>query len=128
MSRGLPGCELNRRAVRPVSTRSGRGRWRAVACPLAISAGSERKEQFMRFKRGFALAVAGTAAIGGAGLMAATPAMASGHGGKSFIGRFSHNDTIVSTVPHNGDVNPYGIVVVNQSQGSLVRGDILISN
>jgi hypothetical protein len=36
--------------------------------------------------------------------------------------------TIASTVPSNGDVNPYGIVAVPQSVGSLVQGDILISN
>jgi hypothetical protein len=35
---------------------------------------------------------------------------------------------IASTVPKNGDVNPYGIVVVPTSTGSLVSGDILISN
>ncbi len=35
---------------------------------------------------------------------------------------------IASTVPANGDVNPYGIVRVAKSSGSLVKGDILISN
>ena len=33
-----------------------------------------------------------------------------------------------STVPANGDVNPYGIVRVTRSSGSLVAGNILISN
>ncbi len=36
--------------------------------------------------------------------------------------------TIASTVPPNGDVNPYGLVVVPVSHGSLAAGDILISN
>jgi hypothetical protein len=36
--------------------------------------------------------------------------------------------TIASTVPSNGDVNPYGIVRVPVSTGSLVKGDLLISN
>jgi hypothetical protein len=31
-------------------------------------------------------------------------------------------------VPSNGDQNPYGIVTVPRSRGSLVRGDVLISN
>jgi hypothetical protein len=31
-------------------------------------------------------------------------------------------------VPFNGDVNPYGVVVVGRSQGRLHRGDILVSN
>jgi hypothetical protein len=45
-----------------------------------------------------------------------------------FIGRFSTITSIGSTVPANGDVNPYGIVNVRKSVGSLVRGDLLISN
>ncbi len=36
--------------------------------------------------------------------------------------------TIASTVPANGDVNPYGIAVVPSSTGSLVQGNILVSN
>jgi hypothetical protein len=36
--------------------------------------------------------------------------------------------TIASTVPANGDVNPYGIVVVPQTIGKLVQGNLLISN
>jgi hypothetical protein len=35
---------------------------------------------------------------------------------------------IASTVPANGDVNPYGIARVPKSSGSLVEGNILISN
>ena len=35
---------------------------------------------------------------------------------------------VASTVPANGDVNPYGIVRVPRSSGSLVKGNILISN
>lgn len=36
--------------------------------------------------------------------------------------------TIASTVPSNGDINPYGIVVVPSTTGSLVKGNLLISN
>jgi hypothetical protein len=35
---------------------------------------------------------------------------------------------IASTVPANGDINPYGIARVPASSGSLVQGNILISN
>jgi hypothetical protein len=35
---------------------------------------------------------------------------------------------VASTVPANGDVNPYGIVVVPRSTGSLVEGNLLVSN
>lgn len=41
----------------------------------------------------------------------------------------SHNiTTIASTVPANGDVNPYGIFVVPDTVGSLVKGNLIISN
>jgi hypothetical protein len=46
----------------------------------------------------------------------------------SFIGQFSTVTEVGSTVPSNGDMNPYGIVTVPSSVGSLVRGDILVSN
>ncbi|MEY9907495.1 hypothetical protein ABIA35_003725 [Catenulispora sp. MAP12-49] len=36
--------------------------------------------------------------------------------------------TIASTVPANGDVNPYGVAVVPVSTGDLHRGDVLVSN
>jgi hypothetical protein len=35
---------------------------------------------------------------------------------------------VASTVPANGDVNPYGLVRVPASTGSLVEGNLLISN
>lgn len=35
---------------------------------------------------------------------------------------------VASTVPSNGDVNPYGMAVVPTTTGSLVKGNILISN
>ncbi len=47
---------------------------------------------------------------------------------RPFLGSFSKFTTVSSTVPSNGDVNPYGIVGVAQTTGSLVAGDILISN
>jgi hypothetical protein len=36
--------------------------------------------------------------------------------------------TVTSTVPGNGDVNPYGMAQVKRSIGNLVAGNILISN
>jgi|HubBroStandDraft_6_1064221.scaffolds.fasta_scaffold33082_4 hypothetical protein len=45
-----------------------------------------------------------------------------------FIGQFHTLTSLGSTVPANGDVNPYGIVTVPQSEGALVRGDTLVSN
>ena len=36
--------------------------------------------------------------------------------------------TIGSTVPKNGDVNPYGMALVQHSTGRLAAGDVLVSN
>jgi hypothetical protein len=36
--------------------------------------------------------------------------------------------TIASTVPSNGDINPYGLFVVPNTVGSLTKGNFLISN
>lgn len=54
----------------------------------------------------------------GTGIAAASP----------FIAPFKTTDTLASTVPPNGDQNPYGIVTAPTSIGRLHRGDILVSN
>lgn len=46
----------------------------------------------------------------------------------TFLARLKTVKTIASTVPGNGDVNPYGIVVLGHSAGRLHAGDILVSN
>ena len=37
-------------------------------------------------------------------------------------------NTLASTVPSNGDVNPYGVAMVDSPIGNLYAGDILVSN
>src|SRR5215470_3343738 len=72
---------------------------------------------------------ASAVAVGAASLAAFAIAPAAQAGtSSSFIGPFTHNDTVKSTVPANGDVNPYGVAVVPTSTGSLVKGDVLVSN
>jgi hypothetical protein len=46
----------------------------------------------------------------------------------SFLGQLHPGSQIASTVPADGDVNPYGVAVVPASAGQLVAGDILVSN
>lgn len=46
----------------------------------------------------------------------------------NFIGQFSHQDVVASTVPGNGDINPYGVAVVPQSIGKLHANHVLVSN
>ncbi|HKS75312.1 MAG TPA: hypothetical protein VJQ82_19045 [Terriglobales bacterium] len=36
--------------------------------------------------------------------------------------------TVASTIPENGDVNPYGVVRIKQTVGNLQAGNILVSN
>lgn len=62
-----------------------------------------------------------------AAVLAILPGLALASGG-SFIGKFNNISTVSSTVPKNGDVNPYGTVVVPNSVGRLVKGDVLVSN
>lgn len=47
---------------------------------------------------------------------------------RSYIGGLTTVTTIASTVPANGDVNPYGMAVVPRTVGKLTRGAILVSN
>jgi hypothetical protein len=77
-------------------------------------------------KRITRVAVATTAA--GVLMAGLAIAPASAKSSNSFIGKFHKTTTIASTVPANGDVNPYGTAVVRQSRGRLVRGDVLVSN
>ncbi|HKH88736.1 MAG TPA: hypothetical protein VKA05_07925 [Acidimicrobiales bacterium] len=71
--------------------------------------------------------LAGTAALGSTRVHHPSPA--------PFISRFHTITTVASTVPSlgsgepgNGDVNPYGVAVVPRSTGSLIAGDVLVSN
>jgi hypothetical protein len=45
-----------------------------------------------------------------------------------FLGGLNQVSTVASTVPPNGDVNPYGIFEVPNSSGNLVAGHFLVSN
>jgi len=46
----------------------------------------------------------------------------------SFLGQLRAGSQIASTVPANGDVNPYGVAAVPASAGQLTAGSILVSN
>ncbi|MGH9919891.1 MAG: hypothetical protein ACRD6W_13635 [Nitrososphaerales archaeon] len=46
----------------------------------------------------------------------------------TFLGHLQHVTQVASTVPGNGDVNPYGVAVVTSSEGKLSAGDTLVSN
>ena len=46
----------------------------------------------------------------------------------TFLGGVGAVSTVASTVPANGDVNPYGVAVIPTSVGQLVAGNVLVSN
>jgi hypothetical protein len=46
----------------------------------------------------------------------------------SFLGQLQGTTQVASTVPANGDTNPYGVALVRASGGRLTAGDILVSN
>jgi hypothetical protein len=46
----------------------------------------------------------------------------------TFLSSLGPPRQIASTVPANGDVNPYGVAVVPATTGKLVKGDVLVSN
>ena len=81
--------------------------WRRHRVTLAATAGAVG-----------ALLAAGVAVAPAAG--ASTPS--------AFVGGFTTITTVASTVPKNGDVNPYGVAVVGRSKDRLHRGDVLVSN
>jgi hypothetical protein len=74
-----------------------------------------------RGRRAVLLAVAGLGALLALGAASAQAA--------PFIGPFAPDPgPLATTVPPNGDINPYGIVTVPSSVGMLHAGDLLISN
>jgi hypothetical protein len=73
--------------------------------------------------------LAAALAVGVAPLALAVAAAApAGAAPVPYLSHFNTVTTIASTVPANGDVNPYGVANVPFSVGSLVRGDTLVSN
>jgi hypothetical protein len=61
-------------------------------------------------------------------LSAAAASVGSARAAGTFIGPFNNVQTLASTVPKNGDVNPYGVAVAPVTTGDLVAGDVLVSN
>ena len=46
----------------------------------------------------------------------------------AFIQPFKNLSPVASTIPANGDVNPYGVAIVPVTTGSLVKDNVLVSN
>ena len=79
-----------------------------------------------RYAAGLAAVVSATAGLLiGTGLVAGN---ANAQGSSAFVGSLHHVSKVASTVPGNGDVNPYGVAVIPSSTGDLSQGNILVSN
>ncbi len=72
-----------------------------------------------------ALVTATAGLLAGTGLVAGA---ANAGGFPAFVGPLHHVTTLASTVPGNGDVNPYGVAVIPRSTGHLSQGNVLVSN
>lgn len=70
--------------------------------------------------------LAGTVGMAGADTLA--PATTHSSVGSTYLSTLTKPKSIASTVPANGDVNPYGVAIVPSSVGKLIKGDTLISN
>jgi hypothetical protein len=66
-------------------------------------------------------ALASSGGIAAASLARSTP-------GSPFLSSLGTPKQLALTVPKNGDVNPYGVAVVQSTVGDLVKGDTLVSN
>jgi hypothetical protein len=78
--------------------------------------------------RRIAAVCAAAATATAAGLAVVPAAWAAGGPGTAFVNRFHKISTVASTVPFNGDVNPYGTAVIARSTGRLHAGNVLVSN
>ncbi len=82
----------------------------------------------MKSTRRYAAAIAATVTAGLLAGTALTAGSASAAGFPAFVGPLHHVTTLASTVPANGDVNPYGVAVIPRGTGDLRQGNVLVSN
>jgi hypothetical protein len=79
------------------------------------------------------IALAGCGGSSGSSTSTSSPTSSSGSPTASasqaaFIAPLKTVKTVTSTVPANGDINPYGIAMVPSTVGKLVAGNLLVSN
>lgn len=82
----------------------------------------------MPARRRMAAAAVAAGTITALGLAVSPAALAQPTGPTAYLSHFSKIKTVASTVPHNGDLNPYGVFPIRQSVGRLRAGSVLVSN
>lgn len=69
------------------------------------------------------------ALLAGSGLvMVALTAPARADTGDAYLAGIHHHETVTSTVPANGDQNPYAMIIAPVSAGTVEKGDLLVDN
>ena len=81
----------------------------------------------MSLFRRLTVAAAAAGALAATGLAGAAAAQAK-PAGPTYLSHFNTESPISSAVPPNGDQNPYGVFIVQQSTGRLHAGNILVSD
>ena len=76
--------------------------------------------------RRFAAVIATAATV--AGLLAASGFATAANASATLIGPLRHTKVIASTIPADGDVNPYGVAVIPRDTGALHQGNVLVSD
>ncbi len=92
--------------------------------------GRQQQQRITSARRGRAfLALAGAGLVLAAGACSSTTSTTPASKAATFIGSgVLTTSQISSTVPANGDINPYGIATVPETTGNLVAGDTLVSD
>jgi hypothetical protein len=67
-------------------------------------------------------------ALSAGAVILGTTLPASAAAAQPFLKTLTRVDAVASTVPVNGDINPYGVAVVPHRTGHLHRGWVLVSN
>ena len=91
-----------------------------------MKSGKHAKTLIAMIGLGLAAAACSSTSSASSSSLATTPA--SSPQPAAFLGQLHGLTQVASTVPANGDVNPYGVAVVPASGGRLTAGDILVSN
>lgn len=102
----------------------------ASACPARVADRRPREAPRRSSRRTWWW---GVGLVGAAAVLAgsAVPAAASDLSSttvRPYLSHLTHQTVVGTTVPTNGDVNPYGVAVVSHTVGRLVAGDVLVSN
>jgi hypothetical protein len=61
-------------------------------------------------------------------IVLAPPAFADDAGGTGYLGSIHKQHLMTSTVPENGDQNPYALIIAPVSAGKVKQGDVLVGN